>query len=74
MKHCCFRKPAVYKIKVEGNLSDSLSDWLGGMKITHCPYDESLLEGKIVDQSALFGILIKVRDLGLPIISLERVE
>ena len=74
MKSCCSKKPSVYKIRVKGNLPDRFSDWFEGMKIINGTGDESFLEGKIEDQSALFGILIKVRDLGLPIISLERVE
>ena len=74
MKSCCSKKSSVYKIKVKGNLPERFSDWFEGMKIIHGTGDESFLEGKIEDQSALFGILIKVRDLGLPIISLERVE
>jgi len=65
---------SVYRIKVHGCLSCRFSKWLNDLHIKNLKEDETIIEGNIEDQSALFGILIKIRDLGLPLISLEKVD
>jgi hypothetical protein len=67
-------KPQRYQIRVEGHLNPNWSEWLDGMKINQEPGDLTLLYGPVRDQAALFGILIKVRDMGLNLISVNRVE
>jgi hypothetical protein len=61
-----------YEIRVEGNLDQHWSDWLDGMYITSEPGGVSLIEGPVTDQAALHGLLAKIRDLGLPLISVRR--
>jgi hypothetical protein len=65
---------AAYHITVEGLLDEGWSDWLGGMTITRCGSGDTLLTGPVRDQSALHGILAKIRDLGLPLLSIRRVD
>ena len=64
----------IYEIRVEGHLSSSWSDWLEGMSIHHESNGETVLSGPIVDQAALHGVLMKIRDLGLPLVAVRRVE
>lgn len=67
----------IYQIKVRGALDISWSDWLGGMEITLVGEGEApftLLTGYIADQSALFGILERIRDMNLLPISVERID
>ena len=64
----------IYQIRIEGHLDDQWTDWFGGMTISLEQNGDTLMTGKIVDQAALFGLLKKVRDLGLPLVSLNRVE
>ena len=59
-----------YEIKVGGHLDEGWSEWLGELSLTHDAQGNTLLAGSIADQSALYGILVKIRDLGLPLISL----
>jgi hypothetical protein len=67
--------PAIYQIKVKGHLADHWSDWFDNMQITIDPEEgETILSGMVVDQAALHGLLIKVRDLGLTLLSLNRIE
>ena len=63
----------VYEIRVEGHLGDSWSPWFEGMTIRHQDSGETVLTGALVDQSALHGVLIKIRDLGLPLVTVKRV-
>ena len=65
-------KPALYRIRVKGNLDRKWSDWFDGFSITPHGDDETLLTGQVVDQSALHGMLGKIRDLGLPVLLVER--
>ncbi len=60
---------AVYEIRVKGHLDGRWSAWFDGLKITNSQNAEAVLSGEIVDQAALHGVLVKVRDLGLPLIS-----
>ena len=58
-----------YEICVKGHLDPRWSHWFGGFAIALKDNGETLLSGSVVDQAALYGVLIKVRDLGLPLIS-----
>ena len=64
----------VYQIIVLGHLDCEWSDWFDGLTITLVDNGETILSGPIVDQTALHGVLIKIRDLGLPLLSLTRVD
>lgn len=63
-----------YEVRVKRHISQDWSEWLEGMRITHTPEGETVLAGPIRDQAALFGMLIKIRDLGLTLVSLSRIE
>jgi hypothetical protein len=60
-----------YQIKIKGFLDDAWSDWFDGFTITHPVKNETLLTGPVGDQEALHGMLAKIRDLGLPLLSVE---
>ena len=62
----------LYEITVQGYVDDVWSDWLAGLTMTYTEQGETILRGDLVDQAALYGVLIKVRDLGLTLISVER--
>ena len=64
----------VYRIRVQGHLSPGWSDWFGNMTVTLEPNGDTTLVGPMVDQPALHGLLVKVRDLGLTLVSVARVE
>ena len=64
----------VYQITVLGHLDSEWSEWFDGLTITMGGNGETILTGPIVDQTALHGVLIKIRDLGLPLLSLTRVD
>jgi hypothetical protein len=67
-----FDRPAVYQIRVKGNLDEKWSDWFDGFIMSPQANDETLLSGSVADQAALHGLLSKIRDLGLPLLSVER--
>jgi hypothetical protein len=67
-------KTFLYRIRVEGKLSASWSEWLDGLTIEYTPGGETEITGEVRDQSELFGILIQVRDLGLVLVSVNRIE
>lgn len=69
-----FDKPGIYQIRVKGNLDQRWSDWFDGFGITPQADDETLLTGPVADQSALHGLLNKIRDLGLPLLLVKREE
>ena len=62
-----------YEITVQGNLDPKWSDWFDGFTISPGPGGECRLRGSIPDQAALYGILAKISDLGLPLLSVQRV-
>ena len=63
-----------YRIRVRGHLDDSWSEWFEGLRLTREANGETVLSGPIVDEAALHGFLAKVRDLGLPLLAVNRVE
>jgi hypothetical protein len=67
-------QPTVYQIRIKGHLSDQWTGWFEGLTITLEENGDTLLTGPIVDQAALFGLLKKVRDLGMPLVSIHCVE
>ena len=64
----------VYQIRIRGHLSDQWTGWFEGLTITLEEDGDTLLTGPVVDQPALFGLLKKVRDLGLPLVSINCAE
>ena len=64
----------VYRITIKGHLGPQWSDWFDGLTITLAGNGETMLTGPLVDQAALHGVLIKIRDLGLPLLSLTHIE
>jgi hypothetical protein len=62
----------VYQIRVKGHLNHRWSRWFDGLAITHEPDGSTLLTGAILDQPALYGLLIKLRNLGLSLLSVVR--
>ena len=65
---------AVYQIKVKGILDSKWSDWFDGFAITPLDGGETLLTGPVADQAALHGLLNKIRDIGLPLLSVNRMD
>ena len=68
-----FDQSTAYQIRLKGILDSSWSDWFDGLTIT-TQGNEIVLVGSVVDQSALHGILAKINDLGLSIVSLEKIS
>jgi hypothetical protein len=66
--------PVFYEIRVKGHIGDSWSSWFEGMAIRHEESGETILSGPLVDQAALHGVLIKIRDLGLSLVEVRRKE
>ena len=62
-------QPTVYQIRVQGHLGSQWTDWFGGLTVTLEENGQTLLTGPVVDQAALHGLLKKVRDLGMPLVS-----
>jgi hypothetical protein len=67
-------QPIFYQIRIKGHLSPQWTDWFERLTITLEDNGETLLTGPVVDQAALYGLLKKVRDLGLPLISVNPVK
>ena len=64
----------VYQIRIKGHLGREWTNWFGGLTITLEEDGDTVLTGPVVDQAALHGLLKKVRDLGLPLVSVSSVE
>jgi hypothetical protein len=67
-------EPGRYEIHIKGHLDNRWADWFEGLTITALDNGETLLTGPVVDQAALHGVLRKVCDLGLPLLSVMHVE
>jgi hypothetical protein len=67
-------EPTAYHIRIKGHLGAQWSDWFEGLTITLEEHGDTLLSGPVADQAALHGLIKKVRDLGMPLISIMCVE
>ena len=67
------QQPHQYQIRINGHLGPQWIDWFDGLMITLEANGDTLLSGVVVDQAALYGILHKIRDLGMPLVSVNRV-
>ena len=67
-------QPVVYQIRIKGHLGHQWTDWFEGLTITLADNGDTLLTGPVVDQAALHGLLKRVRDLGMPLLSVSPVE
>ena len=63
-----------YQIRIKGHLDDHWSEWLGGLTFAQHPDGTTTLSGEIVDRAALYGVLKKLEDMGLSLISVNEVE
>lgn len=66
--------PFVYEIRVQGYLSDGWSAWFDGLAFQHEPNGETKLTGLLPDQAALFGVLAKIHNLNLVLVSVTRLS
>ena len=66
-------RPVVYEIRIAGHLPAQWSDWFEGLAVTLKPDGTTLLSGPVADQAALYGLLKKVRDLGMPLVAVNRI-
>ena len=62
-----------YRFRVKGHLNDRWSDWFGGLAVQRQDDGTTVLVGAVVDQAALHGVIIRIRDLGLPLLSVRQV-
>lgn len=71
-----FDQSATYQIKVQGRLDERWAQWFDGMSIAFAQTEDgstmTVLTGSVIDQAALYGLIGHMRDLGLPLISIER--
>jgi hypothetical protein len=67
-------KPGLYEIRLKGHLDARWADQFENMSFTHTSDGTTILSGPLVDQAALYGVLRKVRDLGLPLIAVNQVD
>ncbi len=67
-------RATTYEIRIKGHLGRQWTDWFDGLAITLDDSGDTLLTGQIVDQAALHGLLRKVRDLGMPLVSVTPVK
>jgi hypothetical protein len=64
----------IYEIRVQGRLDQRWSTWFDGLTISYDSEDITVLRGLLIDEAALHGVLIKVRDLALPLLAVRRVQ
>ncbi len=62
------------EIRVKGCLDEHWSEWFSDFKMTHTEANETVLNGEVPDQSALYGLIARLRDLGLPLVSVNLLE
>jgi hypothetical protein len=67
-------QPIIYQIRVKGHLGHRWADWFEGLTITALDNGETLLTGPVIDQAALHGLLKKVRDVAMPLLSVHCVK
>jgi hypothetical protein len=67
-------KPGSYRIRLDGHLAPRWATWFDGMTLTSDNDGNTVMEGPVVDQSALHGLLNRLRDIGLPLISVTRID
>ncbi len=67
-------QPSVYQIRIKGHLDEQWTEWFESLTITLEENGDTLLTGPVIDQAALHGLLKKIRDFGIPLISVNRVE
>lgn len=67
-------QPTIYQIKIKSHLSSDWTDWFEGLTITPEEDGDTLLTGPVIDQAALYGLIKKVRDLGMTLISVNPVQ
>jgi len=67
-------EPGLYEIRLKGHLDDRWADWFDGLTITREDNGHTCITGAVADQAALHGLLSKVRDLGLPLISVIQLD
>ena len=67
-------QPTIYQIRIKGHLDCQWTDWFEGLTVTREDNGDTLLTGPVIDQSALHGLLKKVRDLGMPLVSVNQVD
>lgn len=63
-----------YEIRVQGHLEQHWSEWFDGLTISHDPNGNTVLRGSLTDETALHGVLSKIRDLALPLLAVKRSE
>jgi hypothetical protein len=64
--------PIEYQIYVQGHLDQRRARWFEGLTVSALPNGETIISGPIVDQAALYGVLNRIRDLGLPLLLVKR--
>ena len=67
-------QPTIYQIRIRGHLGPQWTDWFDWLTVTLEENGDTLLTGPVVDQAALHGLLKKVRDLGMPLLAVNRVD
>lgn len=67
-------QPMIYRIRIKGHLESQWTDWFDGLTITPEEDGDTLLVGPVIDQAALHGLLKKVRDLGMPLVSVVQIQ
>ena len=68
------REPGQYEIRLKGHLEARWAAWFDGLSLAHQSDGTTVIHGSVVDQAALHGLLSKVRDLGLPLVSVSQID